>query len=186
MVTIPELWLPILLSAVAVFVASSVIHMFLGYHFNDYGKLPDENAFADAIRKLNIPAGSYMFPKPSSAADMKTAEYQEKAKKGPGVILTTWPGANPNMASNLAMWFVFCLVVGVFAAYVAGRALPAGADYLAVFRFAGVTAFVAHTLGGWGESIWYKRPWSVTAKNTFDGLVYALLTAGVFGWLWPR
>jgi hypothetical protein len=90
------------------------------------------------------------------------------------------------MASNMAQWFGFCLLVGIFAAYVAGRALPAGADYLAAFRFAGVTAFVAHALGSWSESIWYKRPWSVTLKNSFDGLVYALLTGGVFGWLWPR
>jgi hypothetical protein len=77
-------------------------------------------------------------------------------------------------------------VVGVFAAYVAGRALPEGAHYLAVFRFAGVTGFVAYALAGWQESIWYKRPWSVTLKNTFDGLLYGLVTAGTFGWLWPR
>ena len=90
------------------------------------------------------------------------------------------------MAGSLFQWFVYSLIVGIFAAYVAGRALGPDAHYLAVFRFAGVTAFVAYALGGWQESIWYKRPVSVSLKNTFDALVYALVTAGTFGWLWPR
>jgi len=90
------------------------------------------------------------------------------------------------MATNLTQWFLYSLVVGIFAAYVAGRALESGAHYLAVFRFVGVTAFACYTLAGWQESIWWKRSWSTTLKNSFDGLIYALLTAGTFGWLWPR
>lgn len=35
------------------------------------------------------------------------------------------------------------------------------------------------------NSIWYKRKWSSTLKSMADGLVYALVTAGTFGWLWP-
>jgi hypothetical protein len=35
-------------------------------------------------------------------------------------------------------------------------------------------------------SIWYSRAWINTIKSTIDGLIYALLTAGTFGWLWPR
>ena len=62
----------------------------------------------------------------------------------------------------------------------------AGESYLHVFRFAGVTAFAGYSLGGWQESIWYQRKLSTTIKNTIDGLIYALFTAGVFGWLWPR
>jgi len=83
-------------------------------------------------------------------------------------------------------WFIYSAVVGFFAAYVAGRALPAEAEYLRVFRFAGVTAFVGYSLALWQMSIWYRRAWSTTVKATVDGLVYALLTAGTFGWLWPR
>jgi hypothetical protein len=89
-------------------------------------------------------------------------------------------------AIGLVLWFLYCAIVGVFAAYVAGRALPAGAEYLRVFRFAGVTAFVGYTLALWQMSIWYRRAWSTTIKATVDGLIYALLTAGTFGWLWPR
>jgi len=77
------------------------------------------------------------------------------------------------------------MVVGVFAAYVAGRALPPGSDYLRVFRFVGVTAFVGYTLALWQMAIWYRRSVLTTFKATVDGLIYALLTAGTFGWLWP-
>jgi Flp pilus assembly protein TadB len=186
MVPILSLWLPILLSAVLVFVVSSLIHMVLGYHANDYRKLPDENGFAEALRRFNIAAGEYALPHAANAKEMKSPEFQEKRKKGPGAILTIWPGGQTSMAASLIQWFLYSVVVGIFSAYVAGRALGPGAYYLAVFRFAGVTAFACYAIAGWQQSIWYKRAWSTTVKNTIDGLVYALLTAGVFGWLWPR
>lgn len=186
MVPILTLWLPILLSALFVFVLSSIIHMLLGYHANDYKKLPDEDGVAEALRRFSIPAGVYNLPHASSMKEMSSPAFQEKQKKGPGALLTIWPGGPNPMAPYLLQWFIYSIIVGIFAAYVAGRALEPGAHYLAVFRFVGVTAFVSYALGGWQESIWYKRPWSVTLKNTFDGLLYALVTAGTFGWLWPR
>jgi hypothetical protein len=186
MVPIFSLWLPILLSAVIVFLASSLIHMVFRYHSTDLRKLPDEDAFAETVRKLNIPAGQYMLPYAASPKEMNSPEFQEKVKKGPGVIFTIWPGGRPSMVANLVQWFLYSVVVGIFAAYVAGRALQVGAPYLAVFRFAGVTAFACYAIGGWSESIWYKRAWSTSLKNTIDGLIYGMLTAGVFGWLWPR
>ena len=186
MVSIPSLWLPILLSAVFVFILSSLIHMVLRYHASDFRKLPDEDGVAEALRKFNIPAGNYMLPYATTSAERNAPEFKEKVTKGPVAILTLWGGGSGSMGVNLAQWFIYSLVVGVFAAYVAGRALVPGADYLAVFRFAGVTAFAAYTIAGWQESIWFKRPWSTALKNTFDGLLYALVTAGTFGWLWPR
>jgi hypothetical protein len=186
MVSIWALWLPILLSAVIVFVASSLIHMVFRYHAGDFRKFPNEDAAADALRKLNIPTGRYMLPHAQNTKEMKSPEFQERVKRGPGAILTIWPGGNPSMAVNLTQWFLYSVIVGILAAYVAGRALGPDAHYLAVFRFAGVTAFTCYAIAGWQESIWFKRSWSVTLKNTFDGLVYALLTAGTFGWLWPR
>ena len=101
-------------------------------------------------------------------------------------MMTVLPNGAPAMGKSLALWFVYCCVVGLFAAYVAGRALPVGAHYRAVFRFAGVTAFVGYALALWQNTIWFKRAWTTTLKSTIDGLVYGLLTAGVFGWLWPR
>jgi hypothetical protein len=186
MVSILSLWLPILVSAVFVFIASSMIHMMLRYHANDLCKLPDEVAFAESMRKLNIPSGEYDYPYAADPKEMNSPEYKEKVKKGPGVLLTIWPGGGPSMVVNLTQWFFYSVVIGIIAAYVASRALQPGAHYLAVFRFVGVTAFACYTIAGWQESIWFKKSWSTTIKNTLDGLFYALLTAGTFGWLWPR
>jgi hypothetical protein len=185
MVTIPALWLPILLSSVFVFILSSLIHMVFGYHANDYGKLPNEDGFLEALKKLAVPPGDYMFPRPANMKDMGSPEFKERVQKNPNGMIRVWEGTT-SMAMPMVLWFLYSVVIGIFSAYVAGRALPEGAHYLAVFRFAGVTAFVAYALGGWQESIWYKRPLSTTVKNTFDALLYGLVTAGTFGWLWPR
>ncbi len=186
MVPILSLWLPILVAAVIVFVASSVIHMATPIHKNDYAKLPDEDGVMEALRKFGLSPGEYVFPCVRSMKEMKDPAFLEKRKKGPVAFLTVMPGGDVSMGPALAQWFVYCLLVGVFAAYVAGRALGPGAHYLKVFRFAGVTAFVGYSLALWQNTIWYKRSWIVTLKSNIDGLVYGLLTAGTFGWLWPR
>jgi hypothetical protein len=102
------------------------------------------------------------------------------------LILTVMPNRIPSMARSLAQWFVYCTVVGLFTTYVTGRALPPGSSYLRVFQLAGATAFIGYAIALWQMSIWYARPWRMTIKATVDGLIYALLTAGTFGWLWPR
>jgi hypothetical protein len=186
MVPLMSLWLPILLSAVIVFVASSIIHMVLPFHRSDYSKVPSEDEVMDALRKFGIPPGDYVMPCPGSPKAMKDPVFLEKFKRGPVAFITVMPGGAPSMGKNLAQWFVYCVVVGIFAAYIAGRALGPGSHYLDVFRFAGCTAFTGYALALCQNSIWYKRAWSTTLKSTFDGLLYGLLTAGTFGWLWPR
>ncbi len=186
MVPLISLWIPILLSAAVVFVASSVIHMVFPYHRSDFANLANEGDVMDALRKTGISPGDYLVPRAGSPREMKSPEFIEKMKKGPIVFMTVMPSGPPTMGAQLAQWFVYSVVVGIFAAYIAGRALGVGAQYLAVFRFAGCTAFVGYALALWQNSIWYKRSWSATLKSTIDGFVYALLTAGVFGWLWPR
>lgn len=185
MVTVMSLWLPILLSAVIVFAVSAIIHMVLTYHRTDFGKVPAEDQVMDALRKFAIPPRDYVIPCAGSPQGMKTPEFIEKVTKGPVAFVTVMPSGMPSMSKSLIQWFLYCIVVGVFAAYIAGRALDPAANYLAVFRFVGSTAFVGYALALWQDSIWYKRAWSTTLKSTFDGLVYALLTAGTFGWLWP-
>jgi hypothetical protein len=186
MVSIPSLWLPILLSAVLVFFASWLMHMLLPYHRSDFATVPSEGEVQDALRRFNIPPGDYMIPCAGSPAGMKSPDFQEKFRKGPVLIMTIFKGGSMNMGGSLAQWFVYLLLVGVFVAYITGRALQPGATYLEVFRFAGCTAFLSYSIALWQDSIWYKRKWSTTIKNTFDGLVYGLLTAGTFGWLWPK
>jgi hypothetical protein len=186
MVPVMSLVVPILLSAILVFVASFILHMFLPLHRNDLGKVPREDNVMDALRSFNIASGDYAIPHAGSPAAMRDPVFIEKMKKGPLVLMTIAPGQTPSMAKNLVMWFIYAVVVGIFAAYVAGRALAPGAPYLEVFRFAGTTAFLAYSLALAQHSIWYRRRWSTTIKSMIDGLVYALLTAGTFGWLWPR
>jgi hypothetical protein len=186
MVPLTALWLPILLSAVIVFVASAIAHMVLPIHRSDYRKLPSEDEVMAALRKFAIPPGDYLVPCAGSPKEMGSPAFVEKMTKGPVMLATVMPSGAPSMTKPLALWFVYCLVVGVFAAYVAGRALGPGAHYLAVFRFAGVTAFLAYSLAQWQNTIWFRRNWVVTLKSNIDGLVYGLLTAGTFGWLWPR
>ncbi len=184
MVALSALILPILLSAVLVFIVSSIFHMVLKYHNNDFGQVPDEDTLMEAFRNAKVSPGSYVMPCPGSPEAMKSPEFQAKVDKGPMVFMTVSDGGFA-MGSSLAHWFIYSALVAFFSGYVASRTLAPGADYLAVFRIVGTVAFMAYAMGLWQMSIWYKRPWSLTAKFTFDGLIYALLTAGAFGWLWP-
>lgn len=186
MVSIVSLALPILVSAVIVFVVSAVIHMFLPYHKNDLRPVGREDELLDAVRRLNLPPGDYAAPHAGSMAGMSDPKFIERSTKGPLIIMTLAPGAPPSMTTSLLLWFLYSIVVGVFAAYIAGRALGPGADYLEVFRFAGASAFMGYSLALLQQSIWFRWSWATTMKNVFDGLIYALLTAGAFGWLWPR
>ena len=186
MVPVLSLWLPIVLSAVAVFVVSSLIHMVLGYHKNDFQEVPNETAVMNALRPFNIPPGEYGMPRPKGMAEMKSPEFQEKWRQGPVAFFTIFPNSDaPGMGAQLFAWFIYALVISVFAAYIAGRALGPGADYLQVFRFAGATAFLGYGAALWQQTIWYKRKLSTTIKSTFDALIYGFVTAGFFGWLWP-
>ena len=176
---------PILLSAVAVFILSSIIHMATPWHKNDYPKMPNESAVLDALRPLAIPPGDYMMPRADSAQEMKSPEHVDKLNRGPVLMMTVFPAGGFTMGRSLGLWFVYLLVVGLFAGYVAGVALPPGAPYLPVFRLVGTTAFAGYALGLWPMSIWYHRSLGTTVRSTIDGLVYALVTAGIFGSLWP-
>lgn len=185
MVPALSLWLPILLSAVFVFVVSSIVHMVLPYHRTDFKPVPNEDQVQAALRPFNIPPGDYMLPMAAHPKQMAAPEFQEKLRQGPVALMTVYPNGPFAMGGSLAQWFVYCLVVSLFAAYLTGRAIGPGAEYLAVFRFAGTTAFVGYALALWQSTIWLKRSWTTTLKSTFDGFLYALVTAGTFGWLWP-
>lgn len=185
MVSLTALWMPIVLSAVIVFVVSSVIHMLLKYHDRDYRKLPDEDKVLAAIRAANPQPGLYVLPH-CNHKDMNTPAMTEKFKQGPVGFLTLRRNGPPALGPFLIQWFVFCLVVGTVAACLAGRVLPPGTPYKSVFHVVGLAAFMAYGVGGLSNGIWKGQPWSSVAKEVFDGLIYGLLTGGTFGWLWPR
>jgi len=186
MVPIHALWLPILLSAVIVFVASSIIHMALPIHKSDYRKLPDEEKALDTLRATGVtPGREYRFPY-CTQKEMKSPENTEKFKRGPVGLLVVMPNGVMSMGKFLAQWFLYCVVVSIFAAYLTGRTRPPGTEYLEVFRVAGCTAFIGYSLAQAQNSIWRGVTWGVTLKHMLDGLIFGLLTVGTFGWLWPR
>jgi hypothetical protein len=182
MFSIPELWLPILLSAVAVFLASSVIHMVLpAWHRNDSLRLPAEDRVADALR--GTPPGEYRMPYGATTAEMKTPAFEEKLARGPIALI----GVYREFAFGKALiyWFVYALVASWFAGHTAHRALPAGASDYLVFHTTAMTAFAAYGVGLAQASIWGPRPWTTTFKGMLDALVYSLVTGAVFAWRWP-
>ena len=185
MVSIFSLWLPILLSAVGVFIASSIIHMALKYHAKDWSPLPDEDSAMEALRQSGLQPGNYTMPYCASMEEMKSEAFLEKMNKGPVAFLQVAPSGPYAMGKHLAQWFLYSLFIGVFCAYLASRTLEPGAYYLEVFRFVGTVAFGGYALAHIQESIWYRRKWGTTLRNLLDGFIYATVTAGVFGWLWP-
>jgi hypothetical protein len=180
------LWLPIVLSAVLVFVLSAVIHMLLKYHNRDYWKLSNEDAVRAAVRAGNPAPGQYVIPYCPDMKDMGTPEMQQKFTEGPvGLLYLRRPGV-VSMGPTLLRWFLFNLTVSFFVAYLAAHSVSPGADYMHVFRVVGVAGFLAYGLGQIPAAIWMGKPWKVAAKEAFDGLLYGLVMGGTFGWLWPR
>ena len=180
-----ELWVPILVSAVMVFIVSSVIHMLLPIHKKDCAKLPDEGRVLEALRGLGLAPGMYMFPHAGSMKECGSPEMLEKFRQGPVGTMIVRPKGMPKIGTALLQWFLFSVVVGVFVAYIAAHTVQPGAGYDVVFRITGTIATLAYGLSNVTDSIWKGVPWSTTFKFVFDGLVYGLVTGGTFGWLWP-
>ncbi len=188
MVGIFSLWLPILLAGVAVFLTSSVLHMVLPHHRKDFRKVPDEDGVMGALRRFDLPPGDYMIPSTEGdQAAMKSDAFKAKSEAGPIVVMTVMPRGSftDGMGKTMSVWFLFCVMVSFLVAYAAELALEPGAEYMEVFRFTTTVAFGFYALGDWPRSIWYKASWSTTLKSTADSFLYGLMTAGVFGWLWP-
>lgn len=184
MVSLVDLWMPILLSAVLVFVASSIIWMATPLHKHDYKNPGDkEDTILGMLRSSSFEPGVYYVPWCQGQGKQDQATL-EKMRAGPWAMLTVLPGP-PNMGRMLGLWFLHLVIVGVFVAYVSSHALDAGAAYLSVFRIAGTSALLAYAGYALPLCIWHGQPWSQLPVRVFDGVVYALLTAGAFAWLWP-
>src|SRR5688572_4015594 len=156
---ITSLWLPILVAAVLVFVMSSIIHMFLNYHQGDYSKVPDEDRLMEALRPFNLPPGDYVFPHAAGMEAMKSEAFQQKVAKGPIAFVTVLRTGRVSMGPQLTQWFAFSLLVGIVSAYLAGRLLAPGADYLQVFRVTGTVAFACYSMALMQASIWFGHNW---------------------------
>ncbi len=185
MVTISSLWLPILISAVGVWLMSFLVWVVLPHHKSDYKALPDEEAARKALTPQNLEPGLYNIPHVTSWDDLKQPEVVRKFEEGPSAFITVVPKGVPTMGKKMVLSFVQNLFVAVLVAYMASRTLSAGAEYLAVFRVAGTTAWLACGAAYISDAIWFGRTWKAIGKFQFDALLYGLVTAGIFGWLWP-
>jgi hypothetical protein len=185
-VSLVQLWLPILLSAVCVFAASSLIHMVVKWHASDYNSLSNEDEVRAAIRKGSSAPGQYVLPHCSDMKDMGKPEMLQKYQDGPVGFLVIVPNGAPAMGAALGKWFAYSALVAFMAAYLASRTLAPGTHYLQVFRVVGAVSFLTYGFGSIPMGIWMGKPWSSVIKDLADALIYGLLSAGVFGWLWPR
>lgn len=185
-ISIGSLWLPILVSAGLVWVASAVMWMVLPHHRSDYLPLPDEGPVRDALGGQDLaPNQAYTVPGAASREDRDDPEFQRRMEEGPVAFVRMQEPGPPNMGKQLSLHLIYCLAVGAVVAYVAGRTLAPGTAYLDVFQITGTVAWVAY---GWAfpvAAIWFGWSWSEVTRHLLDALVYGLLTAGAFGWLWP-
>ncbi len=181
-----QLWLPIVVSGVVVFILSAIAWTAMPHHKKDWRGLPDSDAVQAAMR-ANPPApGQYAMPWAPDPSVFKDPAMAERMQKGPRAYITVVPNGMPAMGPMMVQSLLFNVAVSFLVAYVAWHALGAGADYLAVFRMVGAVSAMSYILGMVPESIWFGRPWRALAMSAIDGLVFGLFTAGVFGWLWPR
>ena len=185
MVSLTELLFPILLSAIFVFIVSSILHMVIPIHKGDFKKMPGEDKLLEAMRAQSIQPGSYMFPCGESMKDMGTPEMIEKCNKGPVGIMTVTVNGPPAMGKYLLMWFIYSNIIGLFVAYIAGLGLERGTESMTVFRMTAAAAILGYAASSMVDSIWKYQRWGITMKFVFDGLLYGLTTATTFAWLWP-
>lgn len=186
MVSWSALALPAALSAVLVFVVSSLVHMVLKWHNTEYGKLANEDEVRAALNKGGAKPGMYVLPHCTDHKQLGEPALQKKFAEGPVGLLVLRPAGPPSLGAPLSKWFLYSLVVSLIAGYVARSTLAPGADYLAVFRVVGVSAWLAYAWQAPSDAIWKGIPMASVIKYMTDGLMYALVTAGAFAWLWPR
>ena len=172
-------------SAVAVFVVSSLLHMILKYHRADYKQLSDGESVAASIRAVGPEPGLYPLPYCTDHSQMKDPAFRKKYEDGPVALLTVLRNGPPNIGKHLAQWFLFSLLVSFVVAYVARHTLTFGADGLSVLRLTGTVAFAGYGLGYLQDSIWKGIPWSNSLRSIVDAAIYALVTGLVFRLLWP-
>jgi len=185
MISMIELWLPILLSAVFVFIVSSIIHMATPMHKGDFRKLPGEDKVLAEMRSQGVQPGTYMFPCAESMKACGSPEMIEKYKTGPVGFMTVTPSGAPGMGMNLVQWFLFSILISAFVAHLTAQGLSRGASFKLVFHLTALAATLGYAVGALPESIWKGQKWSITLKFVFDGVIYGIVTGLTFGWLWP-
>src|SRR4030088_3549087 len=137
------LWLPILLSAAAVWVISIIFGMALPHHTQDFIALPDEDSFMDSIRGSGIKPGNYVFPDFRGREAMKSEKVQKALNEGPVGHLSVWQ-TPLTMGGKMVATFIVYLVVSTLIAYLTRVALPGPAEFAKVFQIAATAGILAN------------------------------------------
>jgi hypothetical protein len=186
MVGITALWMPIVVSAVFVFIALAIIHGMLGWHKRDMTALPGEARVMETLRSLNVRPGEYRFPYGNTVAEMEAPEFVEKMNQGPVGVMSISPSGEIDMGKLMGQWFVYSLIVAAITAYITGQSRRPGAPFLDVLRLSGSVAFCCYVVAHWQNWIWWSKGARFTLTYSVDGFIYAAITGATFGWLWPR
>ena len=186
MVSLDQLWMPIIAAALAVFVMSSLIHMVFKWHNSEYRKLPNEEEARAALRSSAASPGTYFIPHMSHHKEMQDPEVVKRFVDGPVAMITMRRAGAPTIGPALGQWFVLNLGVAAVAGYLACHAVPAGASFLAVARYTSLVTFLAYAGGAISGGIWMGKPWSSVMKEVLDALLFGLVSACAFGLLWPK
>jgi hypothetical protein len=178
-----QLWLPILVSAAAVWMASALAWMALPHHKKDWKGLPDEAAFFRAFDGLNIPQGNYGFPHCGDKSRMKDPEVKRRMEAGQMGILSVF--GKMNMGKNMVITFVVYLAISVFVAYIGAAAVKRGAGFSEAFRVLGTAGVLAYAFGHIPNGVWFGHYPRAILMCVLDGVVYGLITGAVFAAMWP-
>ncbi len=185
MSAIVSLWMPILATAVLIFIASSLIHMVFKWHNADYKKLANEDDVRAVIRAGSAAPGQYVIPHCTDMKDMGGDDTKKKFVEGPVAFMTVRKSGVPEMGPCLTQWFLFCLLVAAVAGCVAAGAVGFGANGHQAGHVVGMMSLLAYGGGSLQMGIWFGKPWGSVAKDLLDSLIYAVISALVFMWLWP-
>lgn len=186
MIPLSQLWLPIVLSAVAVFVVSSLIHMVFKWHNTDYRPLPNEEAVRAALREAGSAPGMYVVPHCDDMKEMGSEAMQAKYKEGPVGMLFLRPAGPMTVGPSLAQWFLLSLAISAVIAHLMGTVSHPGENAHLVFHFTAILAFLAYGTGSIIAGIWMGQPWKAVAKDLLDAALYGAATGAVFMWQWPK
>ena len=178
------LWLPILLSSIAVFFASFLAWVVIGHHAPDWSEIPDEGNVIDFIRAQGLRPGQYIFPMARTKEAMADEAKKQRILSGPWGTLNIW-GRQVNMGRNLLQSFVFYLVTSFFIAYLATLALAPGATFSKVFQVTGTAGILAYAFGHVPNSIWFGTHRRPMLMDIIDGVCFGLITGLIFAAFWP-
>lgn len=184
--SLANLWLPILVATVLCFIASALIWMIAPHHKKEWPPVPGQDDLIATLRKHNVGQGNYMFPHADRSDKTAFEAASKQWAEGPAGVLYIFPKGKLNMGKMMALQFVYFLLVNTLVALADSRVIGNAAVYLYVFKFTALLAFMAHSLGTVPEAIWFGRPWKSIVLQGVDSLIYAGLTAGTYGWLWPK